>query len=237
VATGAVIVLRPARTLRWATALVIVVHLLNATVHLAHGFAPTKPEWWLLAFDVDTEANVPTWFSSGLLLTAALAAGLMASRARDRSARERRGFSLVAVLLGLVSADETAALHEKLAAALFPWMAERGLSRLWVWAIGAVVVAGLAGVLLPFLRALPSRLRSGLVLSAVVFVTGALGFEVIGQRYAATHGWFDPIYVGLAAIEELLEMCGPLLFLHAVGKELANADGTVNLHVGSDAAT
>jgi len=65
------------------------------------------------------------------------------------------------------------------------------------------------------------QLRSGLFISAVVYVVGALGFEVLGQQYAANHGWSNPVYVAFAAVEEFLEMCGPVIFLHCVGREIA----------------
>lgn len=223
-----VILLRPATFVRWAGACVVILHVLNLVAHVAHGFAPTRHEWWLALVDVDAEANLPTWFSSALLFACALGAALMAARAKKGSI-ERRGYRWVAGLLLVVSADETVALHERCAAALFPSLADHGIARGWVWALGAGIVLALLAVLLPFLRALAARVRWALVRAGVVYVTGALGFEMIGQRYAAAHGWHDPIYVGLAAIEELLEMSGCVLFLHAVGKELAGEDGTLTL--------
>ena len=208
--------------MRVAAIAVVVVHVLNIAVHVAHGFAPAPREWWLDLFDVDTEANIPTWFSSALLLTCAWAAWRMSKR--GSAPRERRGFLLITVLLAIVSADESIALHERCAAVLLDKLDAVGITRLWVWAFGAVIVAGLAAALIPFLLALESRqLRFGLFISAVVFVTGALGFEVLGQHYAATHGWSNPTYVALSAIEEFLEMCGPLIFLHSVTREIAKS--------------
>lgn len=209
--------LQPAALIRGGVFAVLVVHVLNIVVHLAHGFTPAPREWWLDLFDVDSEANVPTWLWSGLLLTCALSAWLMAARMRSSSLKQRRGFMVIAALLAIVSADEFIALHERCAAVLLDGLDARGITRLWVWALGAVLVAGLAATLIPFLRALESRqLRSGLFISAVVYIVGALGFEVLGQHYAATHGWSDRIYFTLSAIEELLEMCGPLLFLYSI---------------------
>ncbi len=213
----------PATLVRVAVIAVIVVHVLNIVVHVAHGFVPARRPWWLDLFDVDTEANVPTMFSSALLFTCAYTAKLMSTRAS--ALKERRGFLLIAVLLAIVAADEALALHERCAAVLLDELDARGMTRLWVWGFGAVIVASLAAMLIPFFRALESRrLRSGLLVSAVVYVMGALGFEVLGQHYAATHGWSDPMYVTLSAIEELLEMCGPLIFLATFAQEIAAPD-------------
>lgn len=224
------VALRSATLIRGGAIAVVIVHVLNIVVHVAHGFTPAPREWWLDLFDVDTEANVPTWLASALLLTCAFAAWLMAARVPASAAKQRQGFAVIAVLLALVSADEAIALHERCAAVLLDELDARGITHLWVWALGAVIVAGLAATLIPFFRALESRqLRTGLLISAVVYVTGALGFEVLGQHYAATHGWSDPVYVTLSAIEELLEMCGPLIFLHSVGREISGPTGVVTI--------
>lgn len=204
-----------------AAIVVVIVHALNIVVHVAHGFTPAPREWWLNLFDVDTEANIPTGFSSALLLTSAWSAWRMATRLPQSAAKQRRGFLLIAVLLAIVSADESLALHEQCAAVLLDKLDARGINRLWVWAFGAAIVSALAAMLVPFFRALESRqLRVGLIFSAVVYVIGALGFEVLGQHYAASHGWSNPVYVALAAIEEFLEMCGPIIFLHCVEREI-----------------
>ncbi len=214
---------------RPAAIAVVIVHVLNIVVHVAHGFSPTPREWWLNLFDVDTEANVPTLFSSALLLTCAYASWRMATRVS--ALKLRRGFFLITALLVIVAADESLALHERGAAVLLDKLDAHGIHRLWVWAIGAMLVSALAATLIPFFRALESRaLRSGLLASAVVYVIGALGFEVLGQHYAANHGWSNPVYVALSAIEEFLEMCGPLIFLHYVGREMAGSTEMVANH-------
>jgi hypothetical protein len=123
------------------------------------------------------------------------------------------------------------ALHERCAAALMPWLTARNIAHVWIWAAGATIVVALAAVLVPFLKALAPPTRYALLRSGVVFVAGALGVEVIGQRYAATHGWHDAIYVSLATLEELLEMSGAVLCLHAIGRELAGPDGIVRVQV------
>lgn len=215
-----------------AAVAVLIVHALNIAVHVAHGFTPAPREWWLDLFDVDTEANIPTWFSSTLLLTCAWLAWRMAARLPASVAKQRRGFLLIAVLLAIVSADESLALHERCAAVLLDKLDAHGINRLWVWAFGAAIVSALAAMLVPFFRALESRqLRSGLLVSAVVYVIGALGFEVLGQHYAANHGWSNPVYFTLSAIEEFLEMCGPLIFLYAIGRYRSQA------HINHETAT
>ena len=66
-----VIVLRPATLVRWAIACVAILHLLNLVAHVAHGFAPTRHEWWLALVDVDPTVLIPAAaivFGGSLLL-------------------------------------------------------------------------------------------------------------------------------------------------------------------------
>lgn len=222
----------PSMLVRPAAIAVVIVHVLNIVVHFAHGFSPAPRAWWLDLFDVDTEANVPTLFSSALLLTCAYTAGRTAMRVS--APKQRRGFFVIAALLVIVGVDESLAIHERCAAVLLDKLDASGIHRLWLWAFGAMLVAGLAAMLIPFFRALESRaLRSGLLASAVVYVIGALGFEVLGQHYAASHGWSNPVYVALSAMEEFLEMCGPLTFMHYVGREMAGSTDSTEMTANS----
>lgn len=184
---------------RWSALSIAVIHVLNLAAHLARGTAPEMP-WWFTLVDVDTEWNLPTWFSSGLLLCCAVAAWQMAGRYKVPVAV--RGWRIVAILLGLVSADEVVCLHERLAATLLPTLAERGFASVWVWVGGAVLVVFVGLWLRPFLGAVPSRIRRGMLASASVYVSGALVLEAIGQQWAAVHGWSNPTYWLLAAFEE-----------------------------------
>src|SRR6266545_5147574 len=65
-------------------------------------------------FDVNSENNVPTWFSSLLLFGDALLAGLVAALVRRAGGRDAGHWAALAVLLSLLSLDEVASLHERL---------------------------------------------------------------------------------------------------------------------------
>jgi hypothetical protein len=209
------VVLRPARLVRAFGAMIAVLHALNLAAQAAK-LRGRGAEPWVRFVDVDAEANLPTWCSSVLLLACAAAASLMALR----TATSRRGWRLVAALLALLAADEVVCVHERVAAAMLAWVGAHRVARAWVWAVGGAVVAVLGAGLVPFLRGLAPGLRNGLMLAGAVFVTGGLGFEAIGQLYAASHGWANVPYVTLAAVEELLEMVGALLCFRAIARDL-----------------
>jgi hypothetical protein len=162
-------------------------------------------------FSLSAEANVPTWFASSLLLACAVAAGAIAVQI-DRGAPWRRHWSGIAIVLGYVSLDEAAELHEHLGGHLdlggflyFDWV---------IWA--GLIVAVLAVIYLPFLRALASPARGRLILAAVVFVSGALVME-LPLGWWTEHAGADSLgYALLDWLEETLELVGSSLALVAL---------------------
>ena len=84
-----------------------------------------------------------------------------------------------------------------------------------MWAFGGVVTASLGFFFVDLLLRVPRAQALRLVFSGLVYVGGALGLEALGHAYARTHGYWTWGYVTLAAFEEMGEMSGVLLFLHA----------------------
>ncbi|GAA3535630.1 hypothetical protein GCM10022394_14040 [Zobellella aerophila] len=54
------------------------------------------------------------------------------------------------------------------------------------------------------------------VFSGVVFVSGAIGFEMLAGRYVELHGKGNLIYSFFYTCEEFLEMLGIVIFIYAV---------------------
>ncbi|MCP4073542.1 MAG: hypothetical protein GY742_17660 [Hyphomicrobiales bacterium] len=50
------------------------------------------------------------------------------------------------------------------------------------------------------------------VASGVVYVTGALGMEMVGGYFASSVGWESTSYIVIATIEESLEIIGLAMF-------------------------
>jgi hypothetical protein len=51
-----------------------------------------------------------------------------------------------------------------------------------------------------------------------VFVFGALGMEMVGGAYFDSHGSQNVTYVALQTVEEILEMVGIIVFIHALAE-------------------
>jgi hypothetical protein len=189
-----------------AAAVAIVLAASLAAALAQPSLKPESPGMYLL-LNVDFESNLPTWFSSLLLMLCAGTAALIAGLSRDR-ADAARGWAILALLFVALSADEAAAFHELLVYPLRALVRESPWLRYPLILPGAAVLMAGWFVLGSFLRDLPARTRQRLGWGLALFASGALGIETVG-------GWFDPLvygdsvtYVALATLEEGLEMSG-----------------------------
>lgn len=195
---------------RWLLVAVGVVAGLGLAVELWSWRAPDAVAldvlWPLLS--LSAEANLPTWCASSLLLGCALAAGSIAA-GRAPGTRWRRHWWGIALGLGAVSLDEIAGLHEQLGGTFgtggilyFDWVL-----------IAGPVVAILAVLYLPFLRALRSPTRERMLGAAVLFVGGALVMELPLGWWTERWGSDGLGYALIDWVEETLELAGASLAL------------------------
>jgi hypothetical protein len=167
----------------------------------------------------NAETNLFSWFSATVL--AAVAIGFAAHAVTVKRGDPRFwSFVVLSATALLLSADEAAMLHERLAG-LASWL---GLSISWgyQWIIVGVPVAILAGlVLLRLARSLDPVLRNRLVMAGFVFLLGAIGGEVLGGMITKLEVGFSNdisylVHSGAILVEEALEVCGAILALRAV---------------------
>jgi len=173
--------------------------------------------WGLVPlFNMDAESNIPTFFSTGLLLTCALLLGTIAalrSQERHPSAIKWAGLALVFLY---VSMDEAAGIHGLLTEPTQRRLGVSGaLSFAWVIpAMAAVVV--LATLYVRFILALPRRIRLLFIVSAMVYVGGAVGLEMVAAAWVELHTKDNTTYVLISTLEETLEMLGATIFIYAL---------------------
>ncbi len=194
--------------------------LATLALHLIE-LSSTAPAW-LSRLDTGAEANAPTWFSSAMLLAAAGLSLAFAAGARAQRLERHERWAFVGVGLLLASMDEEAQVHEALVGPLVDGM--RALVGEGVPARALAVLAALVAMvallawLSPWLRSLPRGLRRALVLSALVYGTGALGLEVVARVLDTAVGNGSVSRAGefLSVAEELCEMLGVALFISAL---------------------
>lgn len=171
---------------------------------------------WVPLFDMDEERNIPSLFSTLLILSCAFFFHLIAV-ARRRALRGRGHWMGLAGIFAFLSVDELVSLHERLIAPLRETLHTSGVFYFaWLIPYGIAVLAiGIA--YLRFLFGLPSVTRRGMVIAGFVYLAGAIGMELIGGRYFELLGGRHNLsYELMTACEESLEMLGMIVLARAL---------------------
>jgi hypothetical protein len=194
---------------RWLLIGVAIVAVLGAAVELVHAWCEgpvldaVGPR-----LSLSHEGNLPTWFSSSLLLLCGLAAGGIA-RTRPRWRHHWWG---LAIGFTYASLDEAIGIHEHLGGNFDT----SGVLH-FDWVIPAIaILAVLAAIYLPFVRALPVRTCRRLVIAGAIYVGGALVMELPLGWWTEREGSDGLGYALIDWVEETLEMIGASLGLVAL---------------------
>lgn len=193
--------------------------LLNVAnvVSIALGADDKGTRYLLLAL----ESNPSTWFSSIQLGLAAVLALVVGHGRADA-----RNWGIVAALLAFLSLDEVATIHERLGG--LPVLPGIG-SRTWAGA-GLLLVALVAWRLLPWALRLEPPLRFALVAGGLLFVAGAVGFEVLAGDWRVAHGE-DGLYWALTTAEEDFELVGVFVVVRLLLAHLRATAAPITLAV------
>lgn len=231
------IYVQPRTVVRWwsiIAGLLLVAHLVVVAVRFGTG----HPYVFGLVplFDLDEESNVPTCFSSFLILFCAVLVAVIAIvKRRQQGAFVRQWTALAGILLYL-SIDEASGIHELLSLPTQRLIDTRG-PLYYAWVVpGVILVIVFAISFWRFVWHLPLTTRRLFFLSAAVFLVGALGIELLGGWQNFLHGRSNVTYRLLAMVEEGFEMAGMLLFAYALLDYWCGHVGVVSFQVGGEAA-
>lgn len=170
-------------------------------------------------FDLDMEANVPTLFSSLLF---AIASFLLFLNGKKEYGKRRYWWGLSMIFLFL-SFDESAKIHENIGDFTENFVDASGfLYYPWVISYSLFVVV-LSAVYFRFFWKMKRKIFWKFVLAAAIFLSGAIGFELLGAYESSQHGTDTPLYSLLYTIEESLEMFGLIYLISLLLTLLENA--------------
>ncbi len=159
-------------------------------------------------FDLDMEANIPTLFSS-LLFT--IASFLFFLNGKREYAKRKYWWGLSIIFLFL-SFDESAKIHENIGDLTEKFVDASGFLY-YPWVLSYILFVLILGVAyFRFFWRMERKIFWRFVLAAVIFLSGAVGFELLGAQEASLYSTDTPLYSLLYTIEESLEMFG-LIYL------------------------
>jgi len=188
-------------------------------------------------FDLDHEYNIPTGFSSLLLLISSALSWLMAkhnSLGENPNLYKNHWMGLSFLFLYL-AIDEVAVLHENLGDLLIK---EKLFDREWIL-LALPFLLIFVVLYMRFFLSLPKEIKNLLFLAAILYVGGAVGVELL-------NGWYEDVYdvynedklailQVLTTIEESLEMAGIMVYIYALLKYMSVNNSEIVFRVKSKA--
>ena len=167
-------------------------------------------------FSMNTEMNIPTYFATFQLLAASILLFIIAAWKKAQKDKFRIHWKGLAFLLLLFSVDEFTAMHEKFTK-LFKDLPDFNGLFYFKWVIPGIAFVLVFGLLyLLFFLHLEKRYKILFLASAILFFGGALGFEVIGGRFANYNDTRNITFQMIATVEETLELGGVALLVYSL---------------------
>jgi hypothetical protein len=168
-------------------------------------------EW----FDLDLEDNIPTLYSAFAISVCSLLFFSIALYKRERCNYEKLCWFALGIIFLFLAIDELFQIHEQIGDITenyvkatgflyFPWVVP------YVFAIIVLIL-----FYLKFLLGLPKKTAILFILSGMVYLIGAVVFDMLGGREAELHGYDSIAYYVLYTVEEFLEMTGIIILMFA----------------------
>lgn len=165
-------------------------------------------EWLYFSFfDLDEEEGFGTWFSAVVLLLCGISSWFALMLSREREFKMRSGWLGLTIGFPILSIDEVVGFHEFLNTII--------TAVHWTF-IGSILVLILGLLYWPFLLGLPNKTKLLMIVSGLFYIGGAIGVEMATITYEESDQLDTLAYNLWNAVEESLEMFGPILYIYAV---------------------
>lgn len=210
--------LSPRKTMRFLLCVVLGLVLASLAGQFSVYFLPGYPlrDSFALLFNASGEQNFPSLYSASALLLCSILLAIIAYAkkvARERYVRHWRALSILFLYLSL---DEFLSFHEGMSEPLRSAFDTSGFLY-FSWVIpGAIFTLICLLLFLRFLTHLPAKTRRLFLIAGTIFVSGAIGMEVVDGKYASFYGEQNMTFAILTSIEEFLEMLGIIVFIYAL---------------------
>ncbi|MEX2650187.1 MAG: hypothetical protein WD673_14340 [Alphaproteobacteria bacterium] len=182
-------------------------------------------------FDMSGEWNAPAIYSGFLILINGLFLALIGFRSRIANKSKWIHWYILSVIFLYLSSDEVFSFHERLGAPVRDALHSSGLLY-FAWVIpGGIFTLVVLVASLSWLRRLETATRRLMLSAGTVYVTGAIGIEMLGgwryERVKLGLGLNDPWFMLLSTCEETLEIAGMSLMLFTLIRHATSAFGPI----------
>ncbi len=183
-----------------------------------YGFDQDSVTTLVHLFELNEELNVPSFFSTLLLLGAGLILACVTQLKRAGGDPMVSKWATLSVGFVVMAYDEAFSVHERLVTPMRSLLGGHEPGVLYyAWVVPGIVLVVLLGLyFVGFLRSLPTQVRRTFLLAGLIYLVAAIGIEMIEGNYADVHGDKNLGFAMLTNIEESMEMVGVIIFLDAL---------------------
>lgn len=172
-------------------------------------------------FYFNTEGNLPTVYSFLLLCLCSVMLWIVSGMPGEGEKKKRIYWRMLSALFLFLAVDELISIHETFSDNAEAAFDAAGKGYLYfAWVVPYVLIFGVLFILLlRFFIGLPRQTKTLFAVAACTYLMGAVGFEMIGGNYIFVQGEEAKqslSYMLMVTIEELLEMIGLIVFIHAL---------------------
>ena len=201
--------------------------------YFGHDYVDREVLVFVELFDFGSEANLPTLYSSVLLLLCSILLAVIGEARHRSGAPFANHWRCLAVIFLYLCVDESVSLHEHLNRPLRSFLDLPGIFH-YAWVIPYSITLGfLLLVYRGFIVHLPEGTRRLFLVAGIAYVSGALGLELLGAHLAVLHGKETAVYVTVSTVEESLEMLGLLLSVYALMSYMNSELRDLRLSIGN----
>ena len=184
-------------------------------------------------FDLGQEANIPTFFSALVLLTASALLTIISVAKRQSGAEYLKHWVILAVGFFYLAVDEAGQIHELLILPIRELLGRYSQGIFYfAWVVpGIGIIAILAFTFFRFWSSLDRATRIYFAVGGLLYIGGAVGIEMVDGLVAAKYGKDNLLYNMLVVIEEGMEMSGVIVFITGLLHYLRDHAPRVDLEV------
>ncbi len=206
------------RVLSALTFILVIASLSTAMAYELTGNSIKTFERLVKIFSVDLELNVPTFFSMLMMLFAGVLLSLISVIKRKQKTTYVFHWAILSGGFLFMAFDEIVAAHERIVEPMRAILGGENLGIFYyAWVVpGIALILFLACVFMRFWWNLPPKTRLNFAIAAALFLSGAIGVEMIGGQYAETNGKENLTYIIITTFEETLEMVSLIVFIRGL---------------------
>jgi hypothetical protein len=167
-------------------------------------------------FNLNREHNIPSYFSAILLLICGALFSVISIIRGNRNNHFKVYWSFLAFIFLFLSVDESTSIHEMFSDPLREFLGTGGIFY-YAWILVAIplIILFIVGYW-RFFQHLPRVTKTNIGFAFIIFISGAIGFEMLGGWYESQFGDRHLMYDVIVTIEESLEMTGSILLIRAL---------------------